>query len=214
MKKLIVIYCPIFLLVTMLGLHVQQSNASSDCVTNPPDFGMLSYQAADSAVYSEEDLIGRKVRKICPEYITNLINQLQYGQLRRDNKALAIDLLGALRPSDSNSIEYLIQNIDFERTNFDDPNRISTQLKYPCEGALMRIGQPVVVPILNHLSTETNELRRHLMCEILAFVNKPMNASISEGKKKAQQQISQKLAAEMDITKQANFKAALKDLEK
>jgi hypothetical protein len=172
MKKLFVIYCPMFLLFTMLGLHAQQSNASSDCVTNPPDFSRLSYQAADSAVYSEQDLIGRNMEKICPEFITNLMNQLQYGRLGRDNRALAIDLLGALRPSDSNTIEYLIQNIDFKRTKFDDPNRLSTQLKYPCEGALMQIGSPVVTPILNHLTIETNELRRHLMCEVwLLWIN-------------------------------------------
>jgi hypothetical protein len=192
------------LLIVTLRVYAQ----NLPYITNPPDFGKLSWEDAKSAVVNEES------KNVCrPAYITNLFNQIQSGQLNHDNEALAIDLLGYLRPTNSYIIEFLIQNIDFERKRFSLPGGPSTELKYPCEGALMKTGQPVVIPILNHLTIETNELRRHLMCDVLAFVDKPVNSNILEGKKLAQQQISQKLAAESDATKQANLKAALKELE-
>ena len=156
------------LLLTGMCIRAQQSQV--DCIANPPDFSKMSYNEANETSFTESDLIESGKKKICPEYVTNLVNQLRSERLSHDNEALAIDLLGAVRPSDSNSIEFFIQNIDFERTKFDDPNRFLTQSKYPCEAALMRIGQPVIIPILNHLPNETSQLRRKLMCDVLKQV--------------------------------------------
>jgi hypothetical protein len=167
MKKHLWLTC---LLIATIGIHAQNLAVISDCVTNPPSFMKMSYQEADEASFLESDLIERGARKICPEYITNLVNQLYSGRLNHDNEALAIDLLGALHPGDLRSIEFLIQNIDFERTKFDPPDRISTQSKYPAAEALVKIGQPVVIPILNRLPSETNLLRRQLMCDVLKRV--------------------------------------------
>ncbi len=164
------IYFSFLFLAAVLIAHAQEPQTG--CVTNPPNFSKLSYNEAKIAVFSEEDLIATGVKKICGDYITNLLNQLEYGHLTNDIKAVAIDLLGTLHPSDSNSIEFLIQNIDFERTKFDPPTRISTQAKYPAKEALMKIGKPVVDSILNHLPTEANQLRRQLMCDVLRRVCK------------------------------------------
>lgn len=197
MKKYISLFC---LLNVTLVVHA----LDLPCVTNPPDFSKLSWEDARSASVDEQ------FKNVCrPAYITNLFNQVRSGKLNPDNEALAIDLLGKLRPTNSCIIEFFIQNIDFERKRFDKPGGPSTELKYPCEQALMNIGLPVVNPILNHLTTETNELRRHLMCEVLAFVNKPVNSSILVGKKTAQNLIKQKFA-----DTQTNLEAALRELEK
>lgn len=152
----------------VLAAQAQNSPSGSGCATNPPDLVNLAYKAANEAVNSEVDSITwSKTRRICPEYVTNLINQIRYGTLSGDNKTLAFYLLGQLRPSDTNSIEFLIQNIDFKATRVDPKLRFPRWSDYPALDALIWIGKPVVEPILAHLAGETNELRRALMCSVL-----------------------------------------------
>ncbi|MGH7976620.1 MAG: hypothetical protein ACREDS_00530 [Limisphaerales bacterium] len=171
MKKYISL---ILLLAISIVVKAQDSQVNSDCFTNPPDFNKLSYDEANTVVDSEDDLIGRGIKKICPEYITNLVNQIRNGALNSDNKTLAIYLLGELHPDDTNSIEVLIENIDFKATKFDHILKTRISIKrwgsYPAEEALIKIGRPVVDPILNHLPTENSELRRQLMCDVLKQV--------------------------------------------
>jgi hypothetical protein len=148
----------------------QSLNISFNCATNPPDFANLSYEKANEEVGSEDNLISRGAKQICPEYISNLVNELQKGNLSNGNKTLAVYLLGELHPSNTNAIEILIENIDF-RTSKIEPNLRPVRWRlYPAEEALIKIGKPVVDPILNHLPNETNQLRRQLMCDVLKQV--------------------------------------------
>jgi hypothetical protein len=189
----------LLLLIVAFNARAQNLGGKSDCTTNPPDFVHLSYEEANKAVYIEE----RKT--ICPEYITNLVNQLRQGHLTNDNKTLAIFLLGTFRPTDTNSIEVLIENIDFRASKIDPLLGPARWGFYPAQEALIKIGSPTVNPILNHLPNETNELRLHLMCEVLRHV---------EGKEAAHSQIKKILADKSDSAKHANLEAALKELEK
>jgi hypothetical protein len=83
---------------------------------------------------------------------------------------------------------------------FPPPIRISSHAKYPAEMALMVVGKPAVPAILKDLPTEENPLRRHLLCEVLKYV---------EGKDMAEAEIKQKLAEDS-----ANLSLALKEFEK
>jgi len=203
-------------LTITLGVHAQNLNVISNCATNPPNFSKLPYKEADEAAFLEDDLIGREAKTICPEYITNLVNQLRYGQLDNDNKVLAIWLLGELHPIDANSIDVLIEYVDLKATKLDPKTRIRRWGDYPAEEALIKIGMPTVNHILNHLSTETNELRRHLMCVVLVEVEGKKGEVFNgaDGKAITQNQIKHKLADESDSTRRANLEAALKELEK
>jgi hypothetical protein len=150
------------LLVTAFNVRAQNFDVTPDCVTNPPAFSEMSYQVASQAVNDELR------KKLCPEYIGNLVEEIRHGNLG-NNKVPAIYLLGELRPHDENSIEVLIENIDLKSP----PNPLLAPLRwgeYPAEEALIKIGKPVVEPILNHLPKETSELRRQLMCDVLKQV--------------------------------------------
>ena len=70
----------------------------------------------------------------------------------------------------TNSIEVLIEDIDLKATKFDEPASLPRWGFYPAQQALIKIGEPVVEPILNHLPTEISELRRRLMCDVLKEV--------------------------------------------
>ena len=203
MKARIFLLC---LAITAYRAEAQDSPNNSGCVTNPPNYGSLSYADADKATDSEANLIvSEKVKKICPEYITNLVKQLRYGHLTTDNKVLAIYLLGELQPSDTDAIEVLIELIDLKATKSEPPGRPPRWPEYPAEGALMTIGMPAANPILNHLPTETKNLRRHLLCEALKHI---------EGKEPAEDHIKQQLSTETDPKRRANLEAALKELKK
>jgi len=205
--------CTFYLLVTAFGL--QNQDWMNSCATNPPDFSKLSYAEADKAASEEYNSIGIGQKKICPEYIPNLVNQLRNGQLNSDEKVLAVWLLGVLRPADTNSLAILIEYIDLKATKFDFKTRLPRWGDYPAEEALIGIGKPAVSPILQHLPSETKELRRHLMCEVLIRVEgrKGEVFNEAEGKVAAQNQIKQLIAAETDSTKRANLQAALKELQ-
>jgi len=161
----------LLLLVTSFSAIAQSIVTASNYATNPPDFIHLSYEEANAAVKSEDDSINAmKAIKISPEYITNLIYQLQYGHLNNDNKTLAIYFLGTLRPTDADSIEFLIEDIDFRASRTDPLLAPLRWGQFPAQDALRKIGLPTVDPILNHLPKEDNELRRQLMCNVLKQV--------------------------------------------
>jgi hypothetical protein len=164
------IHCSIFLSITLSGIQAQ-SLKMQNCVTNPPELNKMSYEEADQAISSEEDsILSTKIERICPEYITNLVIEIRSAQLNNNNRVLAIYFLGELRPSDTNSIEALIDYIDLKASRFDPKTRFRRWGQYPAEEALIKIGKPVVDPILNHLPKETSELRRQLMCNVLKQV--------------------------------------------
>lgn len=197
--KLKAIIATIFLIACSVNSQNQITNPSHAVL--PPDFNKMSYDEANDAVNSECNLIvARKAKKIDAEYVTNLVYQLRQGNLTDDKKVLVIYFLGELRPSDTNSVEVLLEYIDLMATRFDPKTDIQRWGLYPAEEALTKIGKPTVNPILNHLVRETNGLRRHLMCEVLRH---------AEGEQAAQVQIKQKLA-----DTQTNLEAALNELEK
>jgi len=196
-----VAYCPILLITTALGLGAQNLGANSDCATNPPDFITLSYEEANNAVKSEESsILGKRTKKICPEYITNLGNQLRRGDLRSDSKVLGIYLLGTLHPGDTNSVEVLIQYIDLRASKFDGKSAVRRWGEYPAAEALMKIGKPAVNPTLNHLPDEGGKIRRHLMCDVLKKVL---------GVNAAQDEVRRGLFEESGLTRRANLELAL-----
>jgi hypothetical protein len=154
----------ILFLMTVFTICAQDSEKFFDCATNPPDFNKLSYEEADNMLYDETR------KRICPEYIANLVTEIQRGNLSDDKKTLAVYLLGELHPIDTNSIEVLIGCIDFKTIKLDGKTRFSRWGQYPAKEALIKIGKPVIDPILNHLPDETNPLRRQLMCDVLKQV--------------------------------------------
>lgn len=185
---------------------IGQEPGTTICATNPPDFINLSYDAASDAVNSEAMAIaGSKWKKICPEYITNLAQDIQSKNLENDKKVLAVYLLGILQPTDTNAIQVLIENISLVATRYDKGFHGMRWGYYPAEEALERVGKPSFPLIFRHLLTETNEPNRRLMCEILVNV---------EGKEAAQNQIKQKIDSASDSATKANLELALKELEK
>jgi hypothetical protein len=196
-------------IITGLSVHAQSFLKNADCVTNPPDLSSLSYEAASAAVDAEEG------KRTCPEYVTNLVRQLLQGNLSRDKMVLVIYRLGELRPSDTNSIAILITYIDLKATKFDPKARFPRWGYYPAEEALMKIGSPALIPILNDLPRETNPLRRHLMCEVLIFVEgkRGGNVNQAEGRKVVLRQVQVKLGNESDPVKRVNLELVLKKVE-
>jgi hypothetical protein len=151
-------------------------------------------------VDSEDNLIvGRRSKIISQQYIDTIVIELRFGQVSGYNKSLAFYLLGELRPQDANAIELLIDNIDFRAPKLDPALGPARWGFYPAQQALMKIGKPVVSPILNHLPNETNELRMRLLCQVIHNI---------EGKESAQREIKKKLGEV-----QNNLQSALKELE-
>jgi hypothetical protein len=185
--------------------------------TNPPDFVKMSYSTASAAVDSElNDIMGYKTKKICPEYISNLVSQIRNGNLNNDNKILSIYLLGALGPSDTNSIDVLIEYIDLKALRFDPAFGTRRWGEYPAEEALVKIGEPAISPILAQLSIEQNDFRRHLMCEVVRIVENRKAGAINkyDGKTAIRNLLKDRLDKEADPTKKANLELALREFEK
>jgi hypothetical protein len=180
----------------------------SSWVTNPPDFSQLSYEDAGRALNKEVR------KKIAPEYVTNLVNQLRKRDLASDKKVFVICLLGELRPTDKNSMEALIDDVAFVPPQADD-HTWKRWGSFPSAKALTDIGMPAVDPILNHLSVETNALRRQLMCDVLIRVEgkSGVHYNEEEGKKIMQGQVNERLIHESIPARQSNLKASLRELE-
>lgn len=188
------------------NLFADGSPSSPNCSTNPPDFIRMSYSDANVETKSEEQsILGSRVKGICPEYITNLVWQLQSGNLNVSNKILAIYLLGIMRPGDSNSIETLIGCIDFRAVVFDPKSAIMRWGEYPAHEALIRIRGPVLMPVVAHLHSETNALRRRLMCNVVRC---------AEGWEGGMKRLRKLAAEESDAEQRKNLELSVKDLEK
>ena len=119
---------------------------------------------------------------------------------------LAIYLLGYLRLSDTNSIEYLIENIDFQALKLDPKLRFQRWSEYPARDALTRIGKPVVNLILHRLETEASEPRRRLIYSVLC-------SQQVLGRAAALDQLKERSSAGSDSGSRANLELALKELE-
>ena len=183
-------------------------NPPSGCATNMPDFIHLPYEQAVEVVELEiGDFMYNAGKKACPEYITNLVHLIQHGQMSNGNRVQAIYLLGFVRPVLTNSIEVLIEDIDYVAETFKptSPRRRWTQ--YPGPIALAAMGKPVIDPVVHHLAMETNELRRSLLCD--AF--RPQGVLGQEG---AVDLLKQRISGEADPLKRANLELALKLFEK
>jgi hypothetical protein len=209
MNKRLLTYCLIYLLAGLSALQAQYFARLSQCATNPPDFSVLSYDEADRMVDKETR------KKICFEYITNLVIQLRHDGLSNHKKVLVIYLLGELHSGDTNSIETLIEYIDLKATKQDEATRFIRWGHYPAEEALTKIGGPAVIPILGHLPAEGDPLRCHLMCDVLVRVEGKNGTRFNEsaGKKIVQDQINRELGREADLAKRANLQAALTEVE-
>lgn len=215
----------IFVLIPMLlagctsGQHQSQDLILElpkiDPSTNhPTNISKLSYGEARDVISFELDA---KINNVSTEYISNLVSQIRYGSLGKEKKILLIFLLGQLHPSDTNSIEVLIENIDLMAEKTDTYSMpMWAEGDYPAEGALMTIEKPSIPHVLEHLRTENNELRRHLMCGVLVVLNSHNGQVFNEadGKTTAQNQVKQMIAEESDQAKKANLELALKELEK
>jgi hypothetical protein len=139
-------------------------------IASPPNFANMSYGDADKAVYEILWSVLRKEKTVGPEFVPDLVDQLRHGKLTDEKKVLLIYALGLLHPTDTNSIEALIENIDLKAPHLDPAYGIPRWGQYPAAEALWRIGVPTIDPILRHLPTESNSLRRHLMCGVLISV--------------------------------------------
>jgi hypothetical protein len=191
-----------YLWLSLMGLTMVAMAQNAE-VARPPDFTKLSYDEASIAVDAKvASIVVQHSRKPGPEYFESLDIQLQYGHLKNDNKVLAIYLLGELRPANLASINILIDNIDLKAEKLDRILKFGISIvrwgDYPAKEALIKIAQPSINPVLNHLPIEDNDLRQRLLCEVLRQV---------EGKAAAQVQIKRKLSEV-----QENLQSALNEL--
>lgn len=154
--------------VSILFLMAMLNAIGQNAVTTnlPPDFTkMASYKEMNAALNAVED----SRPTATPEYVSNLVFQIKKESASDEARVYAIFLLGKLHATNSTAIEVLIDKIDLKA-----PHQLALRLppwgEYPAEEALVTIGKPVVEPILNHLSGETNQLRRQLMCDVLKRV--------------------------------------------
>jgi len=201
------------LLAAIFTAYAQNPTASLNCATNPPDWGAMSYREADEASSKEANLICIGWKNICPEYITNLVSQLRDGRLDNDRKVLAVWLLGELwlfskvQPSDTMSIEVLIEYVDLRATKFDPNMRVARWGDYPAQEALKyKVRKRAANPVLQKLAGETNDLRRYLMCDVL-------RSKLVLGQAAALDQLKHRIHAEPDPLKRANLQLALKQFE-
>lgn len=200
---------PFIKVALMLSLAATSCTAGQDStITNkdyslaPPVFTkMSSFRERDAAL----DLVLETKPNATYKYLTGLTDQVNDKTATDGGKVYAIFLLGEMRATNAFCVEALIAKIDLNAPQGALHLRLPPWGPFPAEEALIKIGEPVVDPILTYVPVEGNELRRHLMCEVLKRV---------AGKEASQAKISQALAAETDPIKKANLEAALRELEK
>lgn len=196
-----------FLLGVAAALNAQNVSNTNNILA-PPDFGNLSYEDGGGAVdHVVEAVVRGKWMRLESGYVTNLVYQLRKESLPAEKKVLIIYLLGELRASDRDSLEALIKYIDL-KTRPDPKPSGEFSMRWgpvPAREALVKIGNPTVVPILNHLPNDVDPIRRSLMCTVLKQI---------EGKETATRQIKQKFSDESDPGRKANLELALKEMEK
>lgn len=204
--NLLPIICVLAFWISFLNLQALETPPILNCATNPPDYSKLTFSEADVATKAEEQsILGTRIKRICPEYITNLVFQLRSGSLNESNKVLTVYLLGMLHPDDSNSIEALIECIELRATVFDPKTAIVRWGYYPAQEALIGIRKPALNPVIAHLHSETNSLRRHLMCGVVRHV---------EGWKSGMEHLKKLAAAESDAERRKNLELSVEALEK
>ena len=188
------------------ALNARAADLSGTCLTNPPDFKSLTYTQANIAVkYAERSILGTLAKPICPEYITNLVLQIQSDELKTDNKVLAIYLLGILRPSNTNAIEVLIRLVDLKALRFDAKTTLRRWGEYPAQEALINIRIPALAPTITHLHSETNPLRRRLLCDVVRCI---------EGWEGGMKHLRKLASEEADAERRKNLERSVEALEK
>ena len=155
------------MLIGLTSVKAQNPTATNgDYSVNPPDFTKMQ---SDNEMHAALNVVMGLRQAATQQYVSNLVRQIKQTTAPNEARACAIFLLGELRATNTVAIEILIDNI-----NFQAPRELGLRLpiwgQYPAEEALIKIGQPVVIPILNHLPNETNQLRRQLMCDVLKRV--------------------------------------------
>jgi hypothetical protein len=214
------VYLVISCALSAFHLCADDFTNSQPCASNPPAFSTLTYPQASQAVESElKQHVGMghgDVEGICPEYITKLVTLLRHGYLDNDKEVLAIYLLGQLRPSDTNAITFLIENIDLKALKMDPPSGLARWGEYPAREALSNIGQPAINPLIEALPNEGKELRRQLIWKTLVGIEVDDDSGLkpSEGLNVILNLIKGKIAGESDPVKKANLEAAVKEMEK
>jgi hypothetical protein len=204
MKRKLIQGSLLFLIMVFVA-RADDSTTGVDLIATPPNFGAMSYEDGNKAVNEIiRSVVSTRLKKVGPEFVAGLVEQLEQGNLIDEKKVLVIYVLGHLRPKDAHSIDVLIENIDLKAPRMDPATDIARWGMYPAADALERIGVPVIDPILNHLPNEGNDLRRHLMCRVLKSV---------EGKDTANKQIKERLAGESNLSKRANLGLSLKEVE-
>jgi len=185
---------------------VRAGNPIANCVTNPPDFQSLSYDKAYEAMTSDE---AWRLKEVCPEYITNLVNQIRSKKIPSDNMGPAIYLLGVLRTTNLTAIETLIDIIDFKATKLESKDSIRRWGEYPVVDAFWYIRKPAVEPLCSRLCVETNALRRELMCKSLLYIE-AREPAIEPVISRVRRQFN----SETDIARRKNLEASVNELEK
>jgi len=182
-----------------------------EVATSPPDFASLSYVDARTAVGVTLDDVNGCLLHLSSEYPLNIIQQLKEKNLSDNKKALAIYLLGAIKPQDTNSIAVLVERIDFEvKVPYSDPKwrSLYSWSLYPARDALLRIGEASVGPIVLDLPCETNALRRQLLCAVVSTFWRT-NWTTAWQPKAAIDQLQRLRATESEQSRQQNIDAAL-----
>jgi len=147
-------------------------------------------QTVDQAVKSYHDIIG------------NIMAQLRQDGLKNESKVYAVYLLGQLKAAQA--VTVLLENIDLKASKVDPKGGIGRWGVYPAQEALSKIGQPAVNMILDKLPTERDELRRKLMCSVIADV---------EGKDFGTMLVKLRSDQEQDPVRKGHLELALKILE-
>ena len=182
-------------------------------VTTPPDFASLSYTDAKTAV----DVTLLDMSSTIPyvrlgaEYPRKIVDQLKAKSLTDDKIALAIYLLGSIKPQDTNSIAALIERIDFKvNVSYSDTNwlYVSPWSLYPARDALLRIGEVSVGPIVQKLPGETNSLCRQLLCAVVSTFGRT-NWVTAWQPKTAIDQLQRLRATESELSRRHNIDEAL-----
>lgn len=182
------------LMVTVLGICGENVMTNEkEYVLRVPDFRSQPAEKVDRAV--------EQVVATHHQMVSDVNRQLREGNLSDEAKVYAIYLLGQLRARESVTI--LIENIDLKASKVDTKGGIGRWGMYPAQEALSKIGKPAVNMILDLLPTEQSDLRRQLMCLVIADV---------EGKNFGTMLVKLRQDEESDSSKKANLELALRVL--
>ena len=191
-----VIICCIGVLLIFLLNNCRDNIMSNtkEYATKIPDFGAPPSESMSKGVDHVVDTYH--------EMVAEVMSQLSQDNLSNEGKVYAIYLLGQLRAT--KSVPILIENIDLVAPRVDTKGAIGRWGMYPAQEALSKIGKPAVNMIVDMLPDEKNELRRKLMCFVLADV---------DGAEVAKFNLSRALATESEPVRKGNLQSAQMILE-